>query len=87
MDAKKYLSRKTAEGAMNSKGVMIYAVGIKNISVDEILPSDSRYIPPKCLSRWKKNLISVGVAEREAEDPRKETLWGRQLASALRNTY
>lgn len=51
MDAKKYLSRKTAEGAMNSKGVMIYAVGIKNISVDEILPSDSRYIPPKCLSR------------------------------------
>lgn len=51
MDAKKYLSRKTAEGAMNSKGVIMYAVGIKNISVDEILPNDSRYIPPKCLSR------------------------------------
>jgi hypothetical protein len=44
IDAKKYNHRKTAEGAINSKGVTLYSVGIKDIKVEEILPSDSRHI-------------------------------------------
>lgn len=38
MSAKKYLSRKTAEGAIDSKGVTLYSVGVKSITVEEVIP-------------------------------------------------
>lgn len=41
INAKKYLSRKTAEGAIDSKGVTLYSIGIKNITVEEIVSVNS----------------------------------------------
>ena len=46
IDAKKYLHRKTAEGALESKGVTLYSCGINNIEVEEIAPNDPRWMPP-----------------------------------------
>ena len=42
---KKYQSRKTAEGSLESKFVTLYSVGIESMEVEEILPNDRRYIP------------------------------------------
>lgn len=41
INAKKYLSRKTAEGAIDSKGVTLYSIGIKNITVEEVVSVNS----------------------------------------------
>jgi hypothetical protein len=51
IDAKKYLHRKTAEGALNSKGVTLYSIGIKDIKVEEIPPNDPRHIRAGCSTR------------------------------------
>ena len=47
MDAKKYLSRKTAASSLKSEFVLFYSAGIEieSIEVEEILPNDRRYIP------------------------------------------
>jgi hypothetical protein len=44
IDAKKYNHRKTAENSLNSKGVTLYSIGIKDIKVEEIPPNDPRHI-------------------------------------------
>lgn len=41
---KKYQSRKTAEGSLESKFVTLYSVGVKSVEVEEILPNDRRYL-------------------------------------------
>ncbi len=44
IDARRYKRRKTAENALNSKGVTLYSVGIKDIKVEEIPHNDPRHI-------------------------------------------